>query len=59
MTAHGFNHCPLSKYIPGPKHNRRKKKKSTNIQGDVNQEKYGQSKYLLKVCKVANIICGN
>lgn len=26
MTAHGFNHCPLSKYIPGPKHNRRKKK---------------------------------
>lgn len=31
MTAHGFNHCPLSKYIPGPKHNRRKKKKKVQI----------------------------
>lgn len=48
-------HCPSTFLVQSIM----EEKKSTNIQGDVNQEKYGQSKYLIKVCKVANIICGN
>lgn len=49
-----FAHCP--KYIRGPKRNR---KKCTNIQGEICQEKRGQSKYLLQLCKASNHTRGN